>query len=548
MASFVIGDSVLPINSDVARKYFTKTEQVPLQILSGKAPYHCYVEKLHYWNINPRPQKLSLCSFRVNEDAGMFTSSYSAEKTGTPCSFVTVAENTHNMLQVLELNPPLLVRRNEQIGMWDQENGSLSVVCTWRRTFGDRELGYFVGAASHFHKTLKLRSYLTNATSWYVEFRRLTTTEKEGLSGNRTKKNKAVSQGPVIALCPPEQSARKLEALIQLARSCATGEEQYWAKWHHPSTSSVGGSSSAAVGPSGAAAGAMGNNNTGGGSASSTSGNTKSSKKKNKGASSNAANKPGGDSAKEMSEKSMEANAAIDAAAGQETSGAAKEGDRGGSELEDGSSSAPEHQNGTINDPAASSGVGSVAGTSTSNAGCPSGVASSKSVASGHLDTTTTLFSGVRVQIGDNVDLDSDMEEVELEAAPPGRKVVPKKSRKRKEGETSANADAGAIVPEDEQGKLPTENDSSAAGVCPDEQKSEETIETANLGAQESPTKKGFRKNESSPKALDKSGLSDEPTQSPGLDEDGDAMMEPRVSTGSGVLEDASEEIAEPLD
>ena len=79
MPSFVLGDNVLPVAS---RSWWTKAEEVPLQILAQQAPYHCYVEKLHYWNVSPRAQRLALCPFNVDEDAGIFSTGYNAEKTG----------------------------------------------------------------------------------------------------------------------------------------------------------------------------------------------------------------------------------------------------------------------------------------------------------------------------------------------------------------------------------------------------------------------------------------------------------------------------------
>ncbi|CAD7927664.1 unnamed protein product [Amoebophrya sp. A120] len=220
MPTFILGDSVLPITK--ANKWWTKVEEAPLQILAARAPYHCYVEKLYYWNISPRAQKLALCPFNINESAGLFSSTFDAEKTGTPCSFAFVAENTENTLLELELNPPLLLRRSENIGMWDQESGALNVVSTWKRTFAgsfsgssDDHLGYFQASTHHFTGVKKVKSYLAYSTNWYVTFRRLTKEERDASK----KKKKPEKTQPVLQLANSDEFERKASLRIASLQS-----------------------------------------------------------------------------------------------------------------------------------------------------------------------------------------------------------------------------------------------------------------------------------------------------------------------------------------
>ena len=165
--NYFLGDTILPV-VDGAKGWYTKKDKVSLQILSSCAPHSCYVEKLIYYNVNPIKQKLALCAFSLEVTNGYFSNRYEAEKIG-PCSFVNISDGQENTLQSVGIEPPVLLRRGQSIGMWDADNGELLTLRSWRRFSNDEEYGFFNGS-SIVGKQLPLTANFRSCTNWYVMY------------------------------------------------------------------------------------------------------------------------------------------------------------------------------------------------------------------------------------------------------------------------------------------------------------------------------------------------------------------------------------------
>lgn len=216
MATFTLGDPALPVNAGVS-SYFTRREQFPLVILSTPTAFHCYVEKIHYWNLSPKPQKLAINSFFIHHNEAMLSTSFEAEKVQTACSFAVVGENLESTMLVLDVVPPLLIKRGYNVGVWDQENGCIEAISSFRRAFTSDQYGFYVGGAYHWQsKHLPVQNWLRYATSLYFSVRRLSEEERQVLSAQGKREGKMGVGGPaIIAYASKEEFGKKLEHMLK---------------------------------------------------------------------------------------------------------------------------------------------------------------------------------------------------------------------------------------------------------------------------------------------------------------------------------------------